>query len=267
MLGQLFGRAVEGRVAAFHGDHLAGQGLHHRPLAGDADRIVVGALDVPARHRAVALLGQGERRGRDRDRLRAQALHGAIAVFRRDVLVEQRRQSGAREGVGEAVGADLARAAEQHVGIAGGHLAAGLARRRHQPADIDQRLDLAPPRLGGLADRDAAQRVADQHDRLFHLVEQARDLLDIVGQRDVGRRRVILAEAGQVGRADLVAVRFEQRLDLLPAPAAVARAMDQDERRHRPLSSGRRRCARLWRARRSRASAACRARRHTCRSR
>ena len=36
VLGQLFGLAVERRVAAFHGDHLARHRLHHGALAGDA---------------------------------------------------------------------------------------------------------------------------------------------------------------------------------------------------------------------------------------
>ena len=172
------------------------------------------------------------RRGRDRDRLRPQPLHGAVAVLGRDVGVEQRRQLVAREGVGRAVGTDLARQAEHRVGLERRHVPAALARGRQQAAEIDQRLDLAPPRLGELADGDAAQRMADQHHRLVHLVEQARELLDIVGQRDVGGRRVVLAEARQVGRADLVAVGLQERHDLFPAPAAGAGAVDQHEGRH-----------------------------------
>ena len=56
-------------------------------------------------------------------------------------------------------------------------------------------------------------------------------------QRYSGRWYIIanipyFAEAGQVGRAGLVTVRLQQRHDLLPAPAAVARAVDENERRH-----------------------------------
>src|SRR5215470_7455190 len=50
VLGQLFGLAVERRVAAFHGDHLARHRLHHGALAGNAHGVVVRAFDVPARH-------------------------------------------------------------------------------------------------------------------------------------------------------------------------------------------------------------------------
>ena len=206
--------------------------LHHQPLQVDADGVVVRALDVPARHRAEALLGQGDRRGRDRKRLRPQPLHGAVAILGRDVGVEQRRQLVAREGVGQAVGADLARQPEHRVGLERGHVLAALARGRQQGTEIDQRLDLAPPRLGELADGDAAQRMADQHHRLVHLVEKPRQFLDIVGQRHVGGRRVVLAEAGQVGRAHPVAVGCEKRRDFLPAPATGAGAVDQHERRH-----------------------------------
>src|SRR6185437_15579962 len=63
-------------------------------------------------------------------------------------------------------------------------------------------------------------------------VEEPRDPLDIVGQGDAGGWRLILAEAGKIGRAGDVAVAFQDRCDLLPAPAAMAGAVDENECRH-----------------------------------
>ncbi len=45
--------------------------------------------------------------------------------------------------------------------------------------------------------------MADQDDLLFHPVEDACQLVDIVGEGHVGRRSLVLAEARQVGAQTL----------------------------------------------------------------
>ena len=111
---------------------------------------------------------------------------------------------------------------------------------RQERSHVDERLDPLGHELGRLRRRHPAHAVRDEDDRPAGGLDMVGHAAGIRLERHVADGRRVVAVTGQVDGVDGVALRLEQRHDLLPAPGTVPGTVDEDEAGHRrdPNRSG-----------------------------
>jgi hypothetical protein len=106
-----------------------------------------------------------------------------------------------------------------------------LAVLRHEGIEVHETCDALRHAIGGAGNHHAAVAVAEQHHAIKLLrLEHADNVLDMRLEvyRGAGEVRP-LPEAGEGRRVDLVTGAAQQGRQALPAPAAVPRAVDQND--------------------------------------
>jgi hypothetical protein len=114
-----------------------------------------------------------------------------------------------------------------------------LAVRRNERVEINERPERVRRALGDTGDHHAAVGVAteDNVGQVLALKHTA-NVSDVRVKIDVSTHQVRpLTQARQGGRVDLMARQAQQRRDPPPAPAAVPRAVDEDECRQGSASA------------------------------
>ncbi len=122
---------------------------------------------------------------------------------------------------------------EQALLVLAAQFECGLATGHDEGGEIDKAGDLLRHALAQLGNDGAAETVADQDHILLLRRHHCGDAAHQIVERGVLRCGAIKAVALHVGRRHPVTQPLEARHDLVPAPAAMPRAMNQNEGAHR----------------------------------